>query len=42
MGHENPSITLDAYGHLFARAKNAETHRDRLDADFGHLFGSAN
>ena len=42
MGHENPSITLDVYGHLFARAKNAETHRDRLDSDFGHLFGSAN
>ena len=41
MGHENPSITLDVYGHLFARAKNAKTHRDRLDSEFGHLFEAA-
>lgn len=41
MGHEKPSVTLDTYGHLFNRAKNAERHRKGLDDDFGHLFGQA-
>lgn len=39
MGHKKPSVTLDIYGHLFDRVKNAERHRQALDDDFGHLFG---
>lgn len=37
MGHARPSITLDTYAHLFARAKNAEKHRSALDAEFGRI-----
>jgi hypothetical protein len=38
LGHEKPSFTLDRYGHLWDRAKQAESHRDALDAAFGHLL----
>lgn len=37
MGHKRPSVTLDVYGHLFDRAKQAEDHRSALDTAFGHL-----
>lgn len=39
-GHENPSVTLDTYSHLFARVRNAEAHRIALDAEFGTVVGS--
>ncbi len=32
LGHANPSITLEVYAHLFARADHAETARDALEA----------
>lgn len=37
LGHEKPSVTLDVYSHLFARARHAAEHRSRMDAEFGHL-----
>lgn len=38
MGHEHPSVTLDTYLHLFNRARHAEAHRSKLDAEFGDVF----
>ncbi len=40
MGHEDASETLRTYAHLFDRARHAAEHRAKLNAEFGHLFGS--
>lgn len=39
LGHANPSMTLDVYGHLFEAARQAETARSQFDAEFGSLLG---
>lgn len=35
LGHANPSITLNVYGHLFARAEHAERARAAMDTALG-------
>jgi integrase len=37
LGHANPSITLDVYAHLFARADHAQAAREALEASYTTL-----
>jgi hypothetical protein len=41
LGHANPSITLEVYAHLFARADHAETARDALEASHAAPVGGS-
>src|SRR5207244_13529157 len=39
LGHANPSITLEVYAHLFARADHAAAARGALDASYATTAG---
>jgi hypothetical protein len=38
LGHANPSITLNVYAHLFAKAEHAERMRSRMEESFGSML----
>ena len=41
LGHSDPSVTLRAYAHEFAKARNADDTRAGFEARFDRLLASS-